>query len=58
MLYLYAAVFALGYAVSAPLWPIVTSDLFAGRNFGAIYGFITLFSGSGMPWGRGGRLRL
>jgi MFS family permease len=47
MLYLYALVFAIGYAVSAPLWPVVTSDLFAGRNFGAIYGFITLFSGFG-----------
>ena len=47
MLYVYAAVFALGYAVSAPLWPIVTSDLFAGRHFGSIYGFITVFSGFG-----------
>lgn len=47
MLYLYAVIFAIGYAVSAPLWPVVTADLFAGRNFGAIYGFITLFSGFG-----------
>ncbi len=51
MLYLYAAVFAMGYAVSAPLWPIVTSDLFAGRYFGSIYGFITLFSGFGNALG-------
>jgi sugar phosphate permease len=51
MLYLYALLFALGYAVSAPLWPLVTSDLFAGRNFGAIYGFVTLFSGFGNALG-------
>jgi sugar phosphate permease len=51
MLYLYAVVFAIGYAVSAPLWPVVTADLFAGRNFGSIYGFITLFSGFGNALG-------
>ena len=51
MLYLYAAVFAFGYAVSAPLWPVVTSDLFTGRSFGSIYGFITLFSGFGNALG-------
>jgi MFS family permease len=51
VLYLYAVVFAMGYGVSAPLWPIITSDLFAGRNFGSIYGFITLFSGFGSALG-------
>jgi sugar phosphate permease len=51
MLYLYAFVFAMGYAVSAPLWPIVTSDLFAGRSFGSIYGFLNLFSGFGSALG-------
>jgi sugar phosphate permease len=51
MLYLYAAIFALGYGVSAPMWPIVTSDLFAGRKFGSIYGFISLFSGFGNALG-------
>ena len=51
MLYLYAVIFALGYGVSAPLWPIVTTDLFAGRNFGAIYGFINVFSGFGNALG-------
>ncbi|OGA39558.1 MAG: hypothetical protein A3G24_23800 [Betaproteobacteria bacterium RIFCSPLOWO2_12_FULL_62_13] len=51
ILYLYAVVFALGYAVSAPLWPIVTADLFAGRYFGSIFGFITLFSGFGNALG-------
>jgi sugar phosphate permease len=47
MLYLYALVFALGYAVSAPLWPLVAADLFAGRSFGSIYGFISVFNGFG-----------
>jgi len=51
MLYLYAVVFALGYGVSAPVWPIVTSDLFAGRHFGTIYGFIALFTGFGSALG-------
>lgn len=51
MLYLYAVFFALGYAVSAPLWPIVTSDLFGGRSFGSIYGFINLFGGFGNALG-------
>ena len=47
LLYLYAVIFALGYAVSAPLWPVVISDLYAGRNFGVIYGFINIFNGFG-----------
>ncbi len=51
ILYVYAVVFAIGYAVSAPLWPVVTSDLFAGRHFGSVYGFITLFSGFGNALG-------
>ena len=51
MLYLYAVIFALGYGVSAPLWPIITSDLFAGRRFGSIYGFISSFSGVGSALG-------
>jgi sugar phosphate permease len=51
MLYLYALFFAMGYGVSAPLWPIVTFDLFAGRNFGSVYGFISLFSGWGSAMG-------
>jgi MFS family permease len=51
MLYLYAIVFALGYAVSAPLWPVVAADLFAGRSFGSIYGFISVFNGFGNALG-------
>jgi sugar phosphate permease len=51
IVYLYAVLFAIGYAVSAPLWPVVTSDLFAGRNFGSIYGFINIFNGFGNALG-------
>ena len=51
MLYLFALLFAMGYGVSAPLWPIVSYDLFAGRNFGSVYGFISLFSGWGSALG-------
>ena len=51
LLYLYAIVFALGYAVSAPLWPAATSDLFAGPRFGSIYGFVGLFAGLGSALG-------
>lgn len=51
ILYVYAMVFAIGYAVSAPLWPVVTSDLFAGRHFGSIYGFINIFNGFGNALG-------
>ena len=51
ILYIFAVFFAMGYAVSAPLWPILTYDLFAGRNFGSVYGFISLFSGWGSALG-------
>lgn len=51
VLYLYGVVFALGYAVSAPLWPAVTSDLFAGPRFGSIYGFVGIFAGLGSALG-------
>ncbi|RPI41369.1 MAG: MFS transporter [Betaproteobacteria bacterium] len=51
MVYLYAVMFAIGYAVSAPLWPVVTADLFAGKNFGAIYGLVTVFNGFGNALG-------
>jgi MFS family permease len=47
LIYLYAIMFALGYGVSAPLWPVITADLFAGRNLGSIFGFVTAFSGVG-----------
>ncbi len=51
MLYLFGIVFAMGYAVSAPLWPAATSDLFAGPRFGSIYGFVGIFAGLGSALG-------
>ena len=51
MLYLFAVLFAMGYGVSAPLWPIITYDLFAGPHFGSVYGFISLFAGWGSAMG-------
>lgn len=51
LLYVYAVVFALGYGISAPLWPIVTADLFTGPHFGSIYGFMPVFSGFGSAFG-------
>ncbi len=51
LLYLYGITFALGYAVSAPLWPAAVSDLFAGPRFGSIYGFVDLFAGLGQALG-------
>ncbi|MFH1603083.1 MAG: MFS transporter, partial [Pseudomonadota bacterium] len=51
ILYFFALFFAMGYGVSAPLWPIITYDLFAGRHFGSVYGFVSLFSGWGSALG-------
>jgi sugar phosphate permease len=51
LLYAYAVLFALGYGISAPLWPIVTADLFTGPHFGAIYGFMPVFGGFGSALG-------
>ena len=42
-----------GYAVTAPLMPAVVSDLYRGRNFGAIFGAIQVANavgGSAGPW--------
>jgi MFS family permease len=51
--YLYGALVGVGYAVTAPLMPAVVSDLYRGRNFGAIFGAIQLANavgGSAGPW--------
>lgn len=51
VLYLFAMFFAMGYGISGPLWPIITYDLFAGRHFGSVYGFVSLFNGWGSALG-------
>jgi MFS family permease len=51
--YVYGALVGLGYAVTAPLMPAVVSDLYRGRNFGAIFGAIQVANavgGSAGPW--------
>ncbi len=51
LLYTYAVAFALGYGISAPLWPTVTADFFTGPHFGSIYGFMPIFNGFGSALG-------
>jgi len=46
-LYLYSAIFGLGYGVAQPLGTAVSADLFQGKNFGAIFGCIGLAAGIG-----------
>ena len=51
--YVYGALVGVGYAVTAPLMPAVVSDLYRGRNFGAIFGAIQVANavgGSAGPW--------
>lgn len=50
---LFAVTFGIGYAVAAPLQPTVVADVFGGRNFGAIYGVLSIGVGVGSalgPW--------
>lgn len=54
--YVYGALIGVGYAVTAPLMPAVVSDLYRGRNFGAIFGAIQVANavgGSAGPWAAG-----
>jgi MFS family permease len=44
--YLYAVFFATGYAATAALPPVITSDFFGGKTYGQIFG--TIFIGSGL----------
>lgn len=51
--YLYAAVFGVGYGVTAPLSPLIIADVFQGKRFGSIYGMVYIGSGAGAaigPW--------
>jgi MFS family permease len=56
--YVYGLLAGVGYAVTAPLIPAVVSDLFPGRNFGAIFGALHVANALGAslgPW-VGGRV--
>ena len=48
LIFLYALLLGAGYAISNPLPPTMTADLFPGRHFGAIFGLIVMgtFAGS------------
>lgn len=47
IVFLFAVVFAIGYASVAPIVSTATADLFVGRHFGSIYGFVCLGQGIG-----------
>ncbi|HLH23216.1 MAG TPA: MFS transporter [Chloroflexota bacterium] len=47
LLFVYAALFALGYSAAPTLTPAITADLFSGRHYGAIYGVLMLANGVG-----------
>jgi MFS family permease len=47
LLFLYGALFALGYSAAPTLTPAITADLFSGKHYGAIYGVLMLCNGLG-----------
>jgi len=54
--YVYAVVMGVGYAVTAPVLPAISSDLFGGPGFSSIFGVIHLSMGFGSAlgaWGAG-----
>jgi MFS family permease len=54
--FVYGVLIGVGYAVTAPLSPAASSDLFRGRHFGAIFGTLSLatsFGGAVGAWAGG-----
>jgi MFS family permease len=54
--YVYAVVMGVGYAVTAPVLPAISSDLFGGPRFSSIFGVIHMSMGFGSAlgaWGAG-----
>jgi MFS family permease len=52
-LYSYALLFGLGFGARGPIITAIASQLFPGRRFGAIYGFLSVGNGIGggvAPW--------
>ena len=49
--YLFAVVLGIGYAITAPFTPAVSSDLFGGRGFSTIFGTIHISLGLGTAVG-------
>jgi MFS family permease len=51
--YLYAALFGLGFGARGPIITAMVADMYQGKHFGSIYGFIVIGSGIGGalgPW--------
>jgi MFS family permease len=51
LLYFYAFLFAMGYAVTAALPPVITGDFFGGSTYGRIFGTLTIANGLGGAFG-------
>jgi MFS family permease len=52
-LYVYALLFGLGFGARGPIITAIAAELFPGRRFGAIYGFLSVGNGLGGaigPW--------
>jgi MFS family permease len=52
-LYVYALLFGVGFGARGPIITAIASELFPGRRFGAIYGFLSVGNGLGGalgPW--------
>ncbi|MBI5966567.1 MAG: MFS transporter, partial [Deltaproteobacteria bacterium] len=52
-LYLYAILFGLGFGARGPIVAAMMADMFSGKHFGSIYGFINIGNGMGGalgPW--------
>jgi MFS family permease len=52
-LYVYGVLFGLGFGARGPIITAIAADLFPGRRFGAIYGYMSLgngFGGAIGPW--------
>jgi MFS family permease len=52
-LYLYAVLFGLGFGARGPIVAAMMADMFSGKHFGSIYGFINIGNGIGGalgPW--------
>lgn len=53
LLYLYAILFGLGFGARGPIIAAMMADLYQGKHFGSIYGFINIGNGIGGalgPW--------
>jgi MFS family permease len=51
MTYFFSLLFALGYAVTATLPPLIAADIFGGQDFGRIFGSFMICTGGGGAFG-------